>query len=634
MSNSPIGPQAAKHAPMFEVDGVVFRDLDHDGRIAPYEDWRLTAGERAEDLLGRLTLGEKAGLMMHGTAVALGGPLGAIGYGPGYDLDALDRLVNEVGVSTVISRLGMPARELAIQNNALQAVAARGRLGIPVAISTDPRHHFAAVTGASTAAGAFTQWPETLGLAATRDPELVRRFGDVVRQEYRAVGFHIALSPQADLATSPRWPRIEGTFGEDPQIVRALVGAYVEGVQGGTAGPGRADVAAVVKHWVGYGASRDGFDGHNYYGRFSAFPGERFQDHVDAFLDAFAARVAGVMPTYNILDGLVLDGVAVEAVGAGFERELLTGLLRGHHGFDGLVVSDWAITKDITEACRTGVPPQQPSEIAMPWGVEHLTRVEKFAKGVDAGLDQFGGENDPAPLLQAVRDGLVTEARLDESVRRVLVQKFELGLFDDPFVDPDAAVHIVGQEEFREDAAAAQRRGLVLVKGDRAAPPVRGGDRVYLHGIDRAAFDEAGLQVVEQLAEATVAVVRVSAPFEVLHPGHFFGSFQHEGSLEFPADHPDFVAVATACRAVPTVVIAHLDRPAVLTEISHQATVLIAEFGASAQALVDVLVGAASADGGLPFQLPRSMGAVLARRCDVACDDPDPLFPLFFRAPG
>ena len=202
----------------------------------------------------------------------------------------------------------------------------------------------------------FSQWPEPLGLGALDDPSLVKRFASIVRAEYRATGITMALSPQADLATEPRWSRISGTFGESPDKVGALVKAYVQGLQGSATHLNRDGVATVVKHWVGYGASENGFDGHNYYGRFVRFPGGRFADHVTPFLGAFASGVVGVMPTYAILDGLSIDGKPMEPVGAGFSRLLLTEQLRGRYHFKGMVVSDWSITRDCTEPCRTGMP--------------------------------------------------------------------------------------------------------------------------------------------------------------------------------------------------------------------------------------------------------------------------------------
>ncbi len=158
---------------------------------------------------------------------------------------------------------------------------------------------------------------------------------------------------------------------------------------------------------------------------------------VAAFQGALDAHAAGVMPAYPILQGVTVSGKPLEAVAPGYNKQLLIELLRGQHQYGGLILSDWAITRDCDESCMapTGTNTQQPPAIATPWGVEKLGRVERFAKGVEAGLDQFGGTGESEFLVDAVKRGLVSEARLDESVRRVMVLKFQLGLFDNPFVD-------------------------------------------------------------------------------------------------------------------------------------------------------------------------------------------------------
>ena len=184
-------------------DGLKFKDMDKSGQLEPYEDWRLSAEVRARDLVGRLTLAEKAGLMMHGTAPVLNDTTGA-GTGSAY-LAALKTLINQRGVNTYITRMSADAHTMAVQANQIQTLAEQSRLGIPVTISSDPRNHFQYTLGASAGSSGFSQWPETLGFAAIGDAALTRNFGDIARQEYRAVGITEALSPQADLATEPRW---------------------------------------------------------------------------------------------------------------------------------------------------------------------------------------------------------------------------------------------------------------------------------------------------------------------------------------------------------------------------------------------------------------------------------------------
>lgn len=613
------------------VDGASYRDLNHNGRQDVYEDASRSIDDRVSDLLGQMTLAEKVGAMMHGSLPA-GNELG--NGGAIYDMVEVEAMIGERHLNSFITRLVVAPRQLAEQNNAVQHLAERTRLGIPVTISTDPRNHFQAVLGASTAGGGFSLWPETLGLSATGDTDLVRRFGDVARREYRAVGIQMALSPQADLASEPRWPRGTATFGSNPVAVSRMVQAYVEGFQGGADGVRKDGVATIVKHWVGYGAQPDGFDGHNVYGRVARLDDVSFAQHVAAFDGAFAAQVSGVMPTYPILDGVSLDGRPLEPVAAGFSKQVLTDLLRGQKGFKGLVLSDWAITNDCDTACNapTAEHPQAPRDIGMPWGVETLIQPQRFAKGVAAGIDQFGGVNDGAMLMQAVQAGEVPATRVDEAVRHIMKLKFELGLFDNPFVDPDVAERVVGDPASQAEADLAQRRAQVILE-DGGKPLTGEGIRtVWLYNVAPEEARRQGWTLVGTPAEADMAIVRVNAPFERLHPYHFFGSRQNEGRLDFRDGDADYEAIKQARAAKRSIVAINLDRPAVLANVRDKVDVLIATFGASDAAVVDVATGQARAEGRLPFELPSSMAAVEAQDPARPDDSAAPLYIYGYRA--
>ena len=555
-------------------------------------------------------------------------------FGTQYDVAENTRLIGEAKVNSMITRLGGAPRSLAEENNTLQAVAESTRLGIPVTVSTDPRHHFQYVLGASVTAGRFSQWPEPLGFAAIGDVALVRRFADIARQEYRAVGIQMTLSPQADLATEPRWSRINGTFGEDAALAGRLTRAYVQGFQHGARGTDTAGVLAVVKHWVGYGAARLGYDSHNYYGRYASFSGANLDYHVRPFIGAFAANVAGVMPTYSILEGVTLNGRALVPIGVGFSKQLLTDLLRGKYGYRGIILTDWGITSDCTDRCRNGVPAgTRPSfaDVAMPWGLEDVPKQDRFVQAVNAGVDQFGGTEDAGVLVHAVRDGKLRESRLDESVLRILTQKLQQGQFENPYVDADRAATMVGSAAFQAAGVDAQRRSLVLLENDGALLPLKGAmKRVYLHKVDTAVASRYGLTVVSDPAQADFAIIRTEAPFETLHPGYVFGAMQHEGNLAFREGQPDYDVIKRVSAAVPTIVTVYLDRPAILTELRGKARALIANFGVSDAALLDVITGRAKPEGRLPFELPSSMQAVEAQKSDVAHDSARPLYEFGF----
>jgi beta-glucosidase len=618
---------------IIEQHGLRFRDLNRNGALDPYEDWRLPPSTRAKDLVSRMTLEEKAGMMMHGTARSAGQG-GAIGFGAGYDTASIGKLIRDVGVNSFITRLSGDPRTLAGEDNELQEIAERTRLGIPLTISSDPRNHFQYSPGASVQSGRFSQWPETLGLAATRDATLVRRFADIARQEYRAVGIEETLSPQADLATEPRWSRISGTFGEDVDLSRALVKAYVEGFQHGASGVDSAGVIAVVKHWVGYGAQKDGLDSHSSYGRFANFSSGNLDLHVQPFLGAFAAHVESVMPTYSILEGAKLNGQPLEQVGAGFNRQLLTDLLRKRYGFQGVILTDWAITNDCSAVCRNGFPPgERPTfaGVGMPWGVEDLPKVDRFTKAVNAGVDQFGGTEEAQFLVQGVHSGKIAESRLNESVYRVALLKFKQGLFENPYVDTAAAARIVGNAQFQTEATAAQRRSLVLLENRNDILPLAArGKRVFLHGVDSATVARYGFTVVSNPAQADIAIVRTNAPFQTLHPNYSFGALWHEGDLGFRAGNAEFEEIKRITAAVPTIVTVYLDRPAILTELKDRASALVGNFGVSDAALLDVLTGVAQPEGKLPFELPSSMQEVEAQSSSLPHDTAHPLYPIGF----
>ncbi|NTH16277.1 glycoside hydrolase family 3 protein [Agrobacterium rhizogenes] len=623
---------SAHAAKTLASDGLSFKDLNRNGKLDPYEDWRLPAAERAADLVKQMTLEEKAGLMMHGTAPSVGAGAG-MGVGSEYDLDRARDMIDRRKVVTFITRLGGDPAVLAGENNKLQEIAEAGRLGIPATISTDPRNHFQFVLGASVSSGGFSKWPETLGFAAIGDAALVRRFGDIARQEYRAVGIQEALSPQIDLASEPRWPRINGTFGEDAQIAKTMAEAYVAGFQNGEDGINRDSVIAVAKHWVGYGAAKDGYDSHNAYGRHATFPGNDFAEHLIPFEGAFKAKVGGVMPTYSILDGVTIDGKPLEPVGAGYSKQLLTDLLRGHYGFDGVVLSDWLISNDCKDACldgeKPGVKPTLNEEtFGMPWGVEDLSRVDRFAKAVNAGVDQFGGVTSSDLLVKAVKEKKISEQRLDQSATRILIQKFEQGLFENPYVDPQKARTIVGNPTFAAAATAAQARAMVLLDNKAKLLPVKDGKKVFLYGVDPKVASARGFMVVATAREADFALVRLNAPYQQPHMNYFFGSRHQEGDLDFKDGNADFEAFKSAAEAVPTIVTVYLARPAILTGIRDQASAILGNFGASDEALFDVIEGKQKAEGKLPFELPSSMTEVLAQKPDVPHDTLHPLYPI------
>ena len=628
-----------RSALLLTVDGLTFKDLNKNGKLDPYEDWRLPAEARVADLVQRLSLEELAGLMVHGTLPSIG-PMAPLGVGKEYDLVKVRQFIAEDHVNTFITRLNGSAEFFAKQNNEVQTIAEASRWGIPVTISSDPRHHFEQVLGATMQDRAFSMWPEPLGFAALNDPELTRRFGDVVRQEYEAVGIRESLAPQADLATEPRWARINGTFGEDADTAKGMVEAYVAGIQNGADGLNPGSVVAVVKHWAGYGAAKDGWDGHNYYGRYADFSGHNFAQHLIPFTGAFTAHVGSVMPTYSVLQDVAIDGKPLEQVGAGFNHQLLSDLLRGQYGFHGVIVSDWAITNDCSEACRNGtaagVKPT-PAEIGMPWGVETLTKAQRFAKAINAGVDQIGGTEQSNIIVEDVHKGLISEARVREAASGILLQKFQIGLFEQPYVDEAKAAVIAGNRDFVAEGQAAQARAVVLLENGRVPatgqpllPVTPKNKKIYLYGVSAKAAEAVGFIVVTDAAQADLAIIRAPAPYESEHPNFFFGSRQHEGRLAFTEQDAAYAELLRVGPMVPTVFLTTLERPLILTNVQPHATALLGDFGISDEPLFALITGKVAPGGHLPFELQSSVVAGKEQKSDRPHDSQSPLFPFGF----
>jgi beta-glucosidase len=593
-------------------DGMAYRDLNSNRVLDPYEDPRLPVEERVEDLLSRMTLEEKAGLMFN-TSVAFYIPDSAAFV----EADLSSSQAGEMVTTRLMNHFNFPRisepRLAAQWQNKMQALAEDTRLGIPVTFSSDPLHGFSDNPAANIAMSAFSRWPEPPGLAATGDPALVEQFGDIARREYRAVGIHVALHPMADLATEPRWGRSNGTFGEDAELASRMTAAYIRGFQGEVLGPD--SVACMTKHFPGGGPQMDGEDAHFAYGREQVYPGDNFEYHLIPFEAAFAAGTAQIMPYYGMPVGTEL-----EAVGFGFNKGVITGLLRERYGFDGVVCTDWALLTDHNLAGRVMV--------ARAWGVEHFSVSERAAKALDAGVDQFGGEDCPEVIVELVRNGEVSEERIDESARRLLRDKYRLGLFDNPYVAPEMAETIAGRPEFREAGETTQRKSIVLLKNGalsgRATLPLQGRPKVYIENIAPDVASEYG-EIVEEVADADVAIMRLRTPFEP-RDSEPLEAFFHAGDLSFGDEEK--ARILGLLETVPTVVDIYLDRPAVIPEIAGASAALLANFGASDSALLDIVFGRFPPSGKLPFELPSSMDAVRRQKEDVPYDSENPLFPF------
>ncbi|MEH7462230.1 glycoside hydrolase family 3 N-terminal domain-containing protein [Bacillus thuringiensis] len=490
---------------IIEQNGLFFKNLSKDGALKPYEDWRLSAEERAKDLASRMSIEQIAGLMLYSRHQAV--PAASDSWFPGtyggksyeesgakpWDLtdEQIAFLTNDHLRHVLITTVENP--ETATRwSNKLQAAAEGTSLGIPANNSSDPRHGSDASSEFNVGASADSRvsfWPETLGLAATFDPEVTRQFGEVAAKEYRALGMTTALSPQIDIATDPRWFRFNGTFGEDSRLSTDMARAYVDGFQTSEGereiedGWGLDSVNAMVKHWPGGGSGEGGRDAHFGCGKYAVYPGNNFDEHLKPFiggafqLEGKTSKASAVMPYYTI--SFDQDQVNGENVGNSYSSYLITDLLRKQYGYDGVVCTDWLITANEHGEKDTFLTGKS-------WGVEHLTVAERHYKLLMAGVDQFGGNNEVEPVLEAYQLGVSEHGeaymrkRFEQSAVRLLLNMFRLGLFENPYLLPAESKKIVCNPEFVKAGYEAQLKSIVLLKNKGQTLPMKPKSRVYI----------------------------------------------------------------------------------------------------------------------------------------------------------
>ena len=657
-------------------DGYAFKDLNRNDSLDAYEDWRLTPQERAADLASKLSKEEIAGLMLYSSHQAV----------PSAELteDQKKFLSKDHLRAVLITSVESP-RIAAQWNNRMQAFIEGLDHGIPANTSSDPRHEAKATTEYNAGAGGhISQWPTSLGLAATFDPQLMYRFGEIASEEYRALGIATALSPQVDIATDPRWTRFSGTFGEDPLLATEMARAYCDAFQTtpDTRGWGMRSVNAMVKHWYGYGAQEGGRDSHFASGKYAVYPGNNLAEHKLSFIDgAFKLEggtemASAVMPIYSILWNQDPSG---ENVGGSYSQWLIQKQLREDAKFEGVVCTDWAITKDmkVLDSPMGGKP----------WGVESLTEAERHYKILQAGVDQYGGNNEIGPVLAAydmwakAQGEKSARQRFEQSARRLLLNVFRVGLFEHPYLDPEASEKIVGNPQFMREGYEAQLKSVVMLKNhDNKTLPMDKRYKVYvpkrhfpaIPGLWGGISEEKTVEpidlalvrkyyeVVEQPEQADFAICLIEepstgfgysaadvkrggngyVPYSLQYddykavdarsvsiaggdPMEKFTNRSYKGKTVKAYNRDDMLMVSETKRAMgekPVIVILETGRPVVLSEIEPKADAILVSFNVQHQALLDIISGKNEPSALLPMQMPADMKTVEEQHEDVPRD--------------
>ncbi len=632
-AQKPTQPQLGNRTvEIISVNNLKFKDLNKNGKLDKYEDWRLPNDVRIKDLVGQMTLEEKIGFMLISSTRLAGdwsfqpnAPKSEISSG--FNEEDLVQPINMFtrkplpvpnlgaagttkGVMTYhlrhfILRANTTAKIMAEWSNNLQALCETSRLGIPAIVASNPRNHVTtdASVGLSVGTTVFSKWPGELGLSAMRDLKLTREFAEIAAKEWASVGLRKGYMYMADLATEPRWQRVEGTFGEDADWVAAMTREIVLGFQGTKLT--KNSVALTTKHFPGGGPQEDGQDSHFDWGKFAHYPGGMFDYHVKPFKAAIDAGTSSIMPYYS-----APKDKSMEAVGFSYNKAVIKDLLRTKLGFRGIINSD------------TG-----PIDM-MPWGVENLTILERYQKAIDAGVDIFSGGADPTLLLETVKKGLVTETRINESVARLLKEKYELGLFENPYIDVENAVKTVGNAEFQKKADVAQRKSIVLLRNDAQLLPLtktkiyfetykessgRGANQTSAINVNKPILQNSNLEFVATKEEADVVLLWL-----IPSGGSLFNSQGKPIELSLSKNKIDVAHVNEIINGKPTILAINYTNPWVIDEIDLGKTkTILATFGTTQEALLDIVTGAYKPTGKMPFTTPISEKAAQENKSDV-----------------
>ena len=591
-----------------DVDGMSFRDLNKNNELDQYEDYRLDNAQRVKDLVSQMTLEEKVGTLFH--------PPVTINPDWMFRLYSLFVDGGKLTESEIIHQhinhfnlYGNPKPErLAKKLNSLQKIASRSRLGIPVTISSDPIHEVPNGGGvASFSLDGFSKWPSQLGLAASQNPSLVKQFAEIAREEYLAVGIRTALHPMADLATEPRWARNFGTFGSDNVLSSKLTMAYMDGFQGKTIDS--QSVMTMVKHFPGGGPQENGLDPHLFSGRNQIYPGNMFDYHIKPFIDAINNNLAVIMPYYGITVNQTSENVAI-----GFNKDLLTTLLRDELGYKGVICSDWGIIN------------------GRHWGVGDLSIEERYIKAIDAGIDQFGGEKDTEVVVELIKKGLIPISRIDASVNRILKNKFDLGLFDNPYVEVDLVKNRVNTERNIKLGREAQKQSMVLLKNNSTLPLDKN-INIFVDGFNAKSILHGN--VVSNIKDADVIVSYVHTVFNGNQPSGINRLVDNVLSSIFPNQDlnfsPEILEKLEEFSSIkPLIVVVDLNRPAILDSIDQMSSALVGTFGVDEAVIFETLFGESKPTGKLPFEIPSSMKEVDEQLEDVPDDTINPTFKFGF----
>ncbi|MFZ4286040.1 glycoside hydrolase family 3 N-terminal domain-containing protein [Variovorax sp. HJSM1_2] len=684
----------ARAKAIITVDSKQFKDLNANGKLDPYEDWRLSVDKRIDDLVAQMTLEEKAGLMLIDTMNAGtdgAAPATAAGF---INDNKMRRFIFRSVVTATPTTGQVTPLQAANFTNTVQEMSEASRLGIPSLFKSNARNHYEkdARVGINEAAGAFTEFPKEAGIASAAlgeeflktgkaptagDMGVVRTFAQTMGDEWKSIGLRGMYGYMADMSTEPRWYRVHETFTENADLNSNIIKTLVETLQGPMVGGSSVSptsaVALTMKHFPGGGPQELGLDPHFTFGKTQVYPGGNFGYHLKPFMAAIDAGVSAIMPYYGVPINVTYEGVTYDQVGMAFSKQIVTDLLRGKLGFKGYVNSDTGIINDRA------------------WGLENKTVPERVAAAINGGTETLSGFNKVQTIVDLVNANLLSADRVNEAAKRLLKEQFQLGLFENPYVDAKLATAAIGNDANRAKGMDIQRKSIALLQNQDQTLPLKAAAKVYTMGIAKADVEKYGYSVTDgealvsgvrpSAAGADYAIIRVevsnprtaSALYKSNDPATganpslispitgktwgaddptgldngitFGGSFPWEaGNLSFTAmaasqswqispKLSDIQAVMNEVGAKKTVLSIYFRQPYVLDDASglKGAGAIVAGFGVSNTALLDVLSGKFKPQGKLPFALANNLQAIADNQPDVpGYPAKDTLYPFGF----
>jgi beta-glucosidase len=609
-----------------------FKDLNKNGKLDPYEDWRLPVDKRIADLVSQMTLEEKAGFLFHpNIAVSesgevkydltpeekeairkaeeerYAGPIGPGGQNAGAMAMGQVRraataksYIEEKNFRCILNNGVAAPEKFAKWSNTMQEIAEASRLGIPIVFSSDPRHS-AKLGGHVSGTQYFshiTNGEGQIGLTAGGDPEMMRRFGEIMAEEYRAVGLHMFLGPQIDVITEPRWSRNMGCFSESAELTADMTAALIEGAQGENVGPGK--ILVHLKHWPGSGPHLGGT------GRWLVYPGNNQEYHYLPWKRGIEKGALAAMGYYS--------GTFSDSLNVNYSYHMSTEVLYGELGFKGAICTDWGVV---------GNGPLKPSLQGK------TTRKDNMEMIINAGVDQMGSETQPELVVELVKEGRVSEERINQAASRILQWHFILGLFENPYVDPAKAATILQSAENEAFGMEAQHVSNVLLVNDGTLP-AKEGIKIFVDGIAPEVAAKYGT-VVDKPAAADLIIYRTTSSPDRRGGGFGGGQAQQEVNIDFPAEKLARVKELVASGKPVVADINPTGSSLVITpELKGLPQAMILSFDPTDAAVMDVIFGRFNPKSKLPFEIPSSMDAVRAQKEDMPFDSKDPSFPFGF----